>query len=342
MPDPQRLRFGIIGCGLRGRLFGRALKGMFGVEVASVWDLASERSDALALELSARRASSLDDLVGSGLDAVVVATPDAAHVEPVEAAAARGIHIFLEKPVATTSADALRIRNAVRSSGVLCTVACLNRWHPAFASLISTFADGGIGNVVSLNARLSNSLAVPTRMLSWAASSSPGWFLMPHSLDLVVALAGEGPARVTAVGHRGVLAERGIDTWDALQAVIAFEGKSIASVESLWILPESSPSAVCFQFEAVGRNGAVKVEDSRQGLEVLGEKLLHPRTLVQDLRGQISGPNLSMITDFVGSVRSGKQCEPGVDTGVRVVQLIEAIHTSAEEKRSVDVSPLPP
>ncbi len=335
---PQ-VRVGIIGCGLRGRLFARALADLPGVSVPAVCDLDNARAEAVAAEIGAKPMS-LDSLVAAGIDAVVVATPDGAHVAPVQAAAAHGLHIFLEKPVATSSADALRIRDAVKSAGVLCTVACLNRWHPAFAAMLAAAAEGRLGDIVSQNARLSNSLAIPTRMLAWAAQSSPGWFLMPHSLDLVVALAGVGACRVQAVGRRGLLASRGIDTWDGLQAVIEFAAGSIACVESLWVLPEGAPSAVSFQFEAIGTLAAARVEDSRQGLELIGENVQHPRAFVQDMHGRIAGPNLGMIADFVRSVRTGIPCDPGIDAGVRVVQVIEAVHASARDRHAIDLPAL--
>ena len=333
------VRVGVIGCGLRGRLFARAISELPAATVPCVCDLDATKAETVAAEIGAV-AMSLDRLVGSALDAVVVATPDGAHLEPVLAATSRSLHVFLEKPVATTSADALCIRSAIQSAGVLCTVACLNRWHPAFAAMLASVAEGRLGDIVSQNARLSNSVAIPTRMLAWAAQSSPGWFLMPHSLDLVVAVAGEGGARVQAVGRRGMLASRGIDTWDGLQAIIDFDAGSIACVELLWVLPEGSASAVHFQYDAVGTEGVARVEDSRQGLELIGGRIQHPRALVQDMRGRIAGPNLAMIADFIDGVRTGTPCDPGIDAGVRVVQLIEAIHAAALDRRPIDLPTL--
>lgn len=338
MKDNLRtLRFGIVGCGLRGALYGRILQRLHGVEVAALFDVSQPTARRLAEELDVPLASSLDDLTGSDLDAVVIATPDFAHVEPVLAATARKLHIFLEKPVSTSSADARIIRDAVVGSGVLCTVACMNRWHPVFASLLGRVRAGEFGAVIAQNVRLSNSLAVPLGMLKWAADSSPGWFLMPHSLDIVGAAVGAQPARVYAAGRRGLLAASGVDTWDSLQATIRFADGSTANAESVWVLPENSPSLVDFRYELIGEKAVARVDDRDQGLEIVSDKLALPRVQVQEIDGRIAGPNLLMIETFVQSVREGVQKGPDVVHSAWITELIEAIHISAAEDRPVDI-----
>jgi predicted dehydrogenase len=333
----KTLRFGIVGCGLRGRLYGQILKRLHGVEVAALFDVSAPTAGSLSAELGAPVAASLADLMARDLDAVIVATPDFAHVEPVLAATERKLHIFLEKPVATSSQDARVIRDAVLGAGVLCTVACMNRWHPVFANLLARVRAGEFGAVVSQNVRLSNSLHVPLNMLKWAGDSSPGWFLMPHSLDLVGAAVGVQPARVYAAGRRGLLARSGVDTWDSLQATIRFADGGTANAESVWVLPEGSPSLVDFRYELVGEKGVARVDDRDQGLEIVSDRLALPRVQVQEIDGRIAGPNLLMIESFVQSVRDGVQKGPDVTHSAWITELIEAIHLSAAEDRPVDV-----
>ena len=209
------VQVGVIGCGLRGRLFARAISELPAATVPCVCDLDATKAETCCRR-DRRSCHRLDRLVGSALDAVVVATPDGAHLEPVLAATSRSLHVFLEKPVATTSADALCIRSAIQSAGVLCTVACLNRWHPAFGRHACFCCRRPSWGHRHQNARLSNSVPPPTRSARLGGTIlRPACVLMPHSLDLVVAVAGEGGARAAAVGRRGMLASRGIDTWVA-------------------------------------------------------------------------------------------------------------------------------
>lgn len=83
-------------------------------------------------------------------DAVIIATPDAVHVEPAVAFARAGLDILLEKPVATTEAGCRRVGAAVRESGVLFAVCHVLRYTP-YTRLIKALIDGGaVGDVVSL------------------------------------------------------------------------------------------------------------------------------------------------------------------------------------------------
>src|SRR5207244_1801775 len=63
-------------------------------------------------------------------------------------------------------------------------------------------------------------------------SSGPEWFLFPHIMDIVRWFIGRGPVDVYAKGHRGVLESRGIDCWDAVQALVGFEGKAFGTFET--------------------------------------------------------------------------------------------------------------
>ena len=61
-------------------------------------------------------------------DAVVIATQDRMHVEPVEAFPAKGYHILLEKPIAPSEDDCERVATAVKEAGVIFGVCHVLRW----------------------------------------------------------------------------------------------------------------------------------------------------------------------------------------------------------------------
>jgi len=338
-PGGSPIRVGFIGGGLRGRLFAGLMGRYSDVRIVGVFDPSAPSARAFTEATSTTAFDSMEKLLAEKLDAVVVATPDHLHLDATIAAAQAGAAILVEKPLATSAEDGRAIRDAVVAGGRQLSVAYLNRWHPGFARVLSDARAGSFGKVLFQNARLSNSIRVPEKALAWAASSSPGWFLMPHSLDLVTAIAPRGPATVRAVGHRGLLASRGIDTWDGLQAVIGFADGSSALVESLWALPENLPSAVRFGLEVVGEKAMAVVEDSDQGLAIYGETTEFPRVLVGDVAGVPSGPNVLMLDAFVQSLRDGVARLPDVHDGLWVTQLIEAIHTSAAERIEIEVIP---
>src|SRR5437773_1226398 len=82
---------------------------------------------------------------------------------------------------------------------------------------------------------------MPRRWLSWAGKSGPHWFLFPHTMDMMRGLIDEEPIEVYAIGRKGVLVEKGVDTYDAVQALIRFE-QAFVTFETSWIVPDTSPS----------------------------------------------------------------------------------------------------
>ncbi len=326
------LRIGIVGAGTRGRMYLRALRTVPGVEVAAVADASLPTAEAIARDLGVRTYPSHTALFhGERLDAVVIATPDFAHRTPALDAARAGLHLLIEKPLASTVEDATAIRDAVDAAGVQCMVAFENRWNPAFVRARAAIDSGTVGDVVAQSAHLSNTYAVPLSMLAWSAQSSPGWFLMPHTVDLAIWLSGKRPARVYGTGFRGQLARRGIDTWDGIHALLTFEDGTSATLESLWVLPESMPSVVDFKYRLIGSDAALYIDQQDQGLWYAGERLEFPATSVLEVDGTPQGFPTWMAISFARSLLAGKVVSPGVDHGLLVTRIVQAIHESAED-----------
>lgn len=98
------VRVGLIGAGGIARTHAANLRGLEGVHVAAVMDPVLERAEALAAECGARAFEDLEPLF-EAVDAVYVCSPPTFHRAQVEAAAAAGKHVYLEKPIATTLED---------------------------------------------------------------------------------------------------------------------------------------------------------------------------------------------------------------------------------------------
>lgn len=83
-------------------------------------------------------------------DAVIIATPDALHVEPAIAFARLGYAMLLEKPMAPNEADCRRIVDAVEQSGIIFAVGHVLRYTPYTRQIKALLAAGAIGDLVSL------------------------------------------------------------------------------------------------------------------------------------------------------------------------------------------------
>ena len=104
-------------------------------------------------------------------------------------------------------------------------------------------------------ARKNDTIFVSTEMINWASQSTPIHFLGAHDIDLMRWYFGSEPVEVRAYGAKGVLTERGIDTYDLIQAQVKFESEAFATFESAWIYPNTFPTIVDSFLEVVGSQG---------------------------------------------------------------------------------------
>ncbi|GAA4587494.1 Gfo/Idh/MocA family oxidoreductase [Planotetraspora phitsanulokensis] len=143
----------VVGAGMRGTVYARHAVAA-GARVVAVADPDPRRREAFAVEhglapehvhadwtaLAAQRSA----------DAAVIASPDGEHADQAVAFARSGHHLLLEKPMATSEADALRIVDAVAEAGVILTVCHVLRYTVYTRVLTSLLAAGRIGEIVSV------------------------------------------------------------------------------------------------------------------------------------------------------------------------------------------------
>ena len=323
------LRIGIVGAGTRGQLYARALRAVPGVEIAGIADSSPEAAQRAQQALGVRAYPSHHELFGQpSLDAAVIATPDFAHYAPALDAIHAGLHLLIEKPLATDVQQAYELRDAARAAGVQCMVAFENRWNPAFVRAHELVRTGAIGEVLTQSVRLSNSYAVPMQMLSWSRLTSPAWFLMSHTVDLAIWLSGKRPRTVYATGFKRELAARGVDTWDAVHALLTFADGTTANLESLWILPEAMPTVVDFTYELVGSRSALVVDQPPHTHLVDAQHSRWLPTSVVEVDGRLQGFPTWMSEAFARRLLDGVPLNPTIEEGVLVTEVVQAIHDS--------------
>lgn len=320
------MRIGVIGAGtMGGRYAARIASGEFGadLELAGIADLDLERAEAAARSSETSAFGSAEELLESARpDAVYIATPDAHHRNPALAAAAAGVPFLLEKPLATTVADAQSIADAAHAARVVAEVNFSNRWSPPFVATKQSIERGELGDFVTLFTRLNNSIGSPAERLAWAGSTTSAWFLLSHCLDLAYWLHGRRAVSVYASGTRGVLEARGIDTYDSIHAIVRYDDGSDGSYESVWVLPDGMPAPVEFTFRYVGSDGAATIDTHQQNVAIAtGSRLDYPATLNW-------APQ--RFADFTAAVRGEREPSVPLIDGIENTRILVALHRSLE------------
>lgn len=189
----DNVRWGIIGCGEVTEVkSGPGFQRASGSSLAAVM-----RRDRAKAEDYARRHgvgrvhATAEDLIGDpGVDAVYIATPPVTHEPLALLAAAAGKPCLVEKPMARTHAECLRMLGAFREAGVPLWVAYYRRALPRFLKVRDLLSDGAIGRLTSVHIQVTDKLAAGAEATNWRfdpAQAGAGLFLdlASHCLDLV-------------------------------------------------------------------------------------------------------------------------------------------------------------
>jgi predicted dehydrogenase len=190
----QRLRVGIVGCGLIGRKRAEALGTD---ELIGTFDIAPDAAAALVAERGGRACTSVEQLLELAPDVVVVATLHRDLPELACSALAAGAHVLVEKPAGISVADVDRIANAAEEAGRRVKVGFNHRFHPGISRAIGEARSGAFGEIFYLRARYGHGGRLGYEQ-EWRAdpSLSGGGEIVDqgmHLLDLSYWLLGELP-----------------------------------------------------------------------------------------------------------------------------------------------------
>ncbi len=229
--------------------------------------------------------------------------------------------------------------NEAKSKGARVFVNFGNRFNPPFALLKEEVSKGALGELVYAYLRLSDTIYVPTKMLSWASRTSVVYFLMSHTADLARWILGSEVKRVRAYASFKVLKSLGMDIPDHVLAVLDFQNGSRGVLESGWILPESYPSIVEFKAEFIGTKGYALIDSTQQGLHIASETFSYPRFLSSsEINQRFFGFVRESISHIVESLVEGREPIISEEDGLRNVRILDAITRSYKEGKEIIIS----
>jgi len=273
----EKIGTAVIGVGTYGEIHVRTYKKDHRVELIKIWSRSKERAKKIGIKYKVPYTTNLDEIVkDKRIKIISIATPDFAHTKPAIRMLKAGKHILIEKPMATSVKECEEILETHKKSKTKLMVNFHNRWYPPIRKAKQIIEKGEIGKPINAFARLNDLITVPTKMLSWSGKSGPQWFLFPHTIDLIRWLFKQEAKKVFALGKKGVLKKRDINTYDVVQAQIEFS-ESIATFESSWILPTSwRNNLIEFKIDIYGEKGEIGINGDNEGIEISTDKYKTP------------------------------------------------------------------
>ena len=331
MTGPSPLRIAVLSFAHTHALsYVHALKAMPGVElIAADPDGAAAPDDAprgaqLAAELGVAYVDSYDEAFAWGPDAVVIAAETSRHRALVERAAAAGVHVLCEKPLATTVADAVAMREACERAGVILMVAYPVRFAPGMRDAIAELQSGRLGRILGVTG-INNGKLPQDRAWFTDPDLAGGGALVDHVVhcaDLLDELLGERAESVRAVSNSVLHGQRELAVETGGLVTIQYPGGVVATIDCSWSWPMSSPTWGGLTLQVVAERGTVTVSPFAKG--VAGH----------DARGETWTPvgadlDALLLAEFVRALREGRQPQPDAGVGIRTVEIATAALASA-------------
>ncbi|MEJ2710596.1 MAG: Gfo/Idh/MocA family oxidoreductase [Anaerolineales bacterium] len=289
------------------------------------------------------------------LDAVTVATPDHLHREMVLYALEKGKHVLVEKPMDLSTSGSYQMVSKAREKDRLLQVDFHKRYDYANIDARRQVRNGKIGTPYYAYAYMEDKIIVPAEWLSsWAAKSSPFWFIGVHKFDLVRWITGQEAVSVSARGYKGKLSSLGIDTYDAVSASIEMDAGLSCHIDVNWVLPKAFEAVVNQGVRLIGSEGLIEIDSQDRGLRYAftsdGAMTPNPNAFFnqESIFGgeSVHGYFVEPIKDFIRNVAFLKQggtlsdlegrYPSGLD-GLKVTQLAEAVEMSINTGQAVRV-----
>ena len=343
----RSVRIGVAGTGIWGEMHVRAYLQHASAELVAICDLNEARAEEVARKYGIpKHFGNVDDMLDAGLDGVSVATPDTAHADIAVKAAERGLHVLVEKPLATTVAECERMISAAAAHNVNLMVDWHNRWNPPVYNAYQCIRNDEIGQVSYVYYRISDTIYVPTKMLPWSGESTVMQFLGSHALDTTCWLIGDKPVRVYCRRKEGVLAQMGIPTADMYITMVDFAGGATAIVENSWILPQSSPSLIDHKVEIIGSKGAIYLDPTHDRAIAkytpktpggFPDASFADMFITPEVHGRQLGFAVETMYHFVECIRDGKKTLTCGEDGLLNTRLILAAEESADKAAPIDL-----
>ncbi len=324
------LKIGIIGLGHWGPNFNRTFTDLAGSEVTAICDFSEARLRHAHAKLpNAFTTRNIDEMLNKKcVDAVVIATPTKTHYSIAKKALEAGLHVFVEKPMATSERDCQVLIDIAEAKNLILFVGHLFLYNEAVKELKKQSTKDNLGNICYLSSQRLN--LGPIRR-----DVNALWDLAPHDISIMLDILGRIPVAVNCQG----LAYLNDEVHDVCTLTMHFEPKCMATINVSWLNPNKTrlltivgekKMAIYDDLEPLEK---IKIYNKR--VETMQDSNSYGEYQTSFKYGDTISPYLHQIEplktecqQFLDSIKNNVNPRTDGINGLEVVKVLEAADTS--------------
>lgn len=268
------LRIGVLGTGHLGKIHLKCLKMIPDYEIIGFYDADEENAFKVEQDFNIKRFESIESLIDA-VDVVDIVTPTVSHFDCASLSLRKSKHVFIEKPIVTTPAEATELIKIAREAHVTVQVGHVERFNPAFLAAMPYFNQPLFIESHRLAQFNPRGTDVPVIL-----------DLMIHDIDIVLSVVRSNVRKVSASGVAVVS-----DTPDICNARLEFENGCVANLTASRLSMKNMRKSRFFQKDAY-----ISVDFLEKETEIIRMKNIDPAT----------ADPLAMIIDL-GNGKGNKQ-----------------------------------
>ena len=327
----EALNLAAVGLGYWGPNLARNLDDLDGAELTWICDRDEGRLERYGARFpDARKTTSFDELLADdGLHAVAIATPVVTHFELAREALLAGKHVFVEKPLALSSALGEQLVALAEERGLVLMPGHLLLYHPGVAKLKDLVDSEELGRLLYVYGNRQN-------LGQFRRDENALWSLGAHDLSVILHLVGEEPAEAWARG--GSFLNPGVE--DVVFCYLGFPSGIVAHMHLSWLDPHKMR-----RMTVVGDKKMAVFDDMEPERKVTvydkgGERPLDTWSDWQARSGDISIPKVANdeplrleCEHFLALLRGEGDPNAAAREGLAVVRALEQLQSSLERER---------
>lgn len=328
------LHVGVVGLGAIGQEHLDIYGNMPEVVLSGVADLNESLAGEVARRIGTQAyASAAELLEDPTVDAISLCTPDHLHYADAKRIIAAGKHLLLEKPIATTVAEADQLVELAEASGLAVMPGHTLRFENHYVAARALVSAGRIGDIVHGYVRRNNKISVAERV---RGRTSVTFFLGTHDIDALTWITGSQIVEVQAMesAQRTPDGSRAV----AVHANLRLESGSIVQLEAGWGLANDFPTDIDARFRLVGTSGELSIDIHEQGMRLFSGTHSFPVPAAFPVYGIPQGALKEELDAFTRAASRGTDVPVTMRQAANAVRVAAAIDESIQKKTSVEIA----